>query len=190
MVFLGSRVFLWREHWKSCELHHFPPSHPARSVCSCPRAARVQKQLLASGRGTRWRVPRITQISGRSPLTPSRSKGLRVDRAECCLRCPSRIPLHSCSGRCCLEHGPGKPQDFSQVARQHLCVFLIPGRWPSGVAKPEAWAGPPFYPPSPRCCTWRALLLPLLVKSSWDVVLESRVTREADLSQSWLIPAS
>lgn len=38
----------------------------------------------------------------------------------------------------------------------------------------------PFYPLSPRCCTRRALLLPLLVKSSWDVVLELRVTQEAD----------
>lgn len=91
MVFLGSRVFPWRERWKSCDLHHFPPWRPA--LCPpVPRAALVQKQLLPSGRGTRWKVPGMTQISGRSPLTPCRSKGLCVGKAECWLGFPSPIP--------------------------------------------------------------------------------------------------
>lgn len=50
-----------------------------------------------------------------------------------------------------------------------------------GDRKARGMGWPPFYLSSLRCCTQTALLLPFLVnKSSWDVMLESTVTQEAD----------
>lgn len=134
--FPGSRVLPWHECWKSGESQRFPPSQPARSACSQPRAA--EAKLLASGRGRRWKDPRVTQISGRSPLPPSSSEGLRVDVAER----PCSYSPHSCSGCCCLERGPGKPQGSSQLPRQQLGVFSHPWEVPQGASR----AGPPSIP--------------------------------------------
>lgn len=141
MVFLGSGIFPWHERWKSCDLHHFPPSRPAHSVCSRPR---VQKQLLAPGRGTRWMLPGMTQISGRSPLAPSRRKGLRVDRAECHLGYPSRIPPTPAVVAAAWSRVLASPR-ASHTSQGSICVFFSSlGDAPPGLLeKPEAWAGRP-----------------------------------------------
>lgn len=107
-----------------------------RSKSSC--------RLLAEELGGRF--PGMTQISGRSPLTPSRSRRLCVDGAECRLECPSCIPPAPAAvtpARRATLANPGASHS-SRGGISH--PFLIPGRctgWPSGIENPEAWAGPP-----------------------------------------------
>lgn len=126
MEFLEAGSFCGVSAGRAARCVTFLPRTQHRSLRSRPRAARGQKQLLPSGRESGWKVPGMTQIAGRSCLPLARSKGLRVDRAECCLGCPSPIhpaPAALAAAWSMALASPGA----SQLPGCCLGSFLIPG---------------------------------------------------------------
>lgn len=137
MEFLEAGSFCGVSAGRAARCVTFLPRTQHRSLRSRPRAARGQKQLLPSGRGSGWKVPGMTQIAGRSCLPLARSKGLRVDSRMLLGVSVSYSPC-SCSARCCLERGSGKPWSLS-TAR------MLPRELshPWGMCRPVLWGREP-----------------------------------------------